>query len=68
MMKHMHRPDPERPPEMQDQRMVVVLPEAQYAGRLDAPAESLQQTPARTTIFNQALPNQHRGRNRWRQS
>lgn len=39
LMKHMHRPDPKRPPEMQDKRMVVVLPEAQYAEWLDAPAE-----------------------------
>ena len=35
----MHRPDPKRPPEMQDKRMVVILPEAQYGEWLDAPPE-----------------------------
>ncbi len=39
LMKHMHRPDRGRPVEMQDKRMVVILPEAQYAEWLDAPAE-----------------------------
>jgi hypothetical protein len=37
-MKHMHRPDPKCPPEMQDKRMVVILPEGLYAAWLDAPA------------------------------
>ncbi|MEJ7685603.1 MAG: SOS response-associated peptidase family protein [Variovorax sp.] len=43
MMKHMHRPDPKRPLEMQDKRMVVILPEAQYAEWLDAPVERAMQ-------------------------
>lgn len=29
LFKHMHRPDLKRPPEKQDKRMVVILPEAQ---------------------------------------
>lgn len=37
-MKHMHRPDPKRSPEMQDKRMVVILPEGLYEAWLDAPA------------------------------
>lgn len=37
-MKHMHRPDFNRPPEMQDTRMVVILPEGLYQGWLDARA------------------------------
>jgi putative SOS response-associated peptidase YedK len=39
LFKDMHRPDPKRPPHMQDKRMVVILPEAQYEAWLDAPAE-----------------------------
>ncbi len=39
LFKHMHRPDPKRPPEQQDKRMVVILPAAQYREWLDAPAE-----------------------------
>ena len=39
LFRHMHRPDPKRPPHMQDKRMVVILPEAQYGAWLDAPAE-----------------------------
>ncbi|RZL89839.1 MAG: SOS response-associated peptidase [Variovorax sp.] len=39
LFKHMHRPDLKRPPEQQDKRMVVILPEAQYDEWLDAPAE-----------------------------
>ena len=39
LMRHMHRPDPARPAEMQDKRRVVILPEAQYAEWLDTPAE-----------------------------
>jgi len=35
----MHRPDPSRPPDQQDKRMVVILPEAQFGEWLDAPAE-----------------------------
>lgn len=38
LMKHMHRPDPKRPPEMQDKRMVVILPDGLYEAWLDAPA------------------------------
>jgi len=36
-MNQMHRPEPKRPPEMQDKRMVAILPAAQYAEWLDAP-------------------------------
>jgi len=39
MFKEMHRPDPARPPQAQDKRMVVILPEAQYEAWLDAPAQ-----------------------------
>lgn len=50
VFKHMHRPDPKRPVEMQDKRMVVILPAAQYRDWLDAPAansmEFMQQYPA----------------------
>ncbi len=38
LMKYMHRPDPKRPPEMQDKRMVVILAEGLYEAWLDAPA------------------------------
>lgn len=38
LMKHYHRPDPARSPEMQDKRMVVILPEGLYEAWLDAPA------------------------------
>ncbi|RZL68763.1 MAG: SOS response-associated peptidase [Variovorax sp.] len=43
LFKHMHRPDPKRPPEMQDKRMVVILPVAQYRDWLDAPAANSMQ-------------------------
>lgn len=50
LMKHMHRPDPKRPPEMQDKRMVVILPEGLYEAWLDAPAANssdfMRQYPA----------------------
>lgn len=50
LMKHMHRPDPKRPPEMQDKRMVVILPEGLYEAWLDAPASEsrdfMRQYPA----------------------
>jgi putative SOS response-associated peptidase YedK len=39
IMKHMHRPDLKRPPELQDKRMVVILPAAQYLEWLDAPVD-----------------------------
>ena len=39
IFNHLHRPDPKRPPEKQDKRMVVILPEEAYAAWLDAPAE-----------------------------
>lgn len=39
LMNQMHRPDPKRPPEMQDKRMVAILPPAQYAEWLDASPE-----------------------------
>ncbi|MDM0115887.1 SOS response-associated peptidase family protein [Variovorax sp. J22R133] len=37
--KHMHRYDPKLAPDAQDKRMVVILPEAQYAQWLDATPE-----------------------------
>ena len=50
LMKYMHRPDPKRPPEMQDKRMVAILPEGLYEAWLDAPAaeslDFLRQYPA----------------------
>ena len=50
LMKHMHRPDPKRVPEMQDKRMVVILPEGLYDAWLDAPASEskdfMRQYPA----------------------
>lgn len=42
-MKHYHRPDPTRPPDMQDKRMVVILPEGLYEAWLDAPAANLHE-------------------------
>lgn len=46
----LHRPDPKRPPHMQDKRMVVILNEDDYDAWLDAPVERsmgfLQQYPA----------------------
>ena len=39
IFNQLHRPDPKRPPNKQDKRMVVILPEAAYADWLDAPAE-----------------------------
>ena len=36
--RNMHRLDPKRPPEMQDKRMVVILPDGLYEAWLDAPA------------------------------
>lgn len=54
LMREMHRPDLSRPPEKQDKRMVVILPEAQYAEWLDAPAERskafLHQYPAELLV------------------
>lgn len=50
LMKYMHRPDPKRPPEMQDKRMVAILLEGLYEAWLDAPAaeslDFLRQYPA----------------------
>lgn len=50
LMRHMHRPDPKRAPEMQDKRMVVILPDGLYETWLDAPAENsmdfMRQFPA----------------------
>ncbi|MBT2321265.1 SOS response-associated peptidase family protein [Variovorax paradoxus] len=55
LFKEMHRPDPKRPPHMQDKRMVVVLPEAQYEEWLDAPAERsmafMNQSPAERFVM-----------------
>ena len=39
IFNQLHRPDPMRPPDKQDKRMVAILPEAAYAAWLDAPAE-----------------------------
>ena len=49
LMRHMHRPDAARPPEMQDKRMVVILPEGVYQDWLDAPVE-------RSKAFMQSFP------------
>ena len=50
LMRNMHRPDPKRPPEMQDKRMVVILPDGLYEAWLDAPAANsmdfMRQYPA----------------------
>jgi putative SOS response-associated peptidase YedK len=50
LMSHMHRPDPKRPSEQQDKRMVVILPNGLYEAWLDAPAanskEFMRQYPA----------------------
>jgi putative SOS response-associated peptidase YedK len=55
LFKEMHRPDLKRPPEQQDKRMVVILPEAQYEEWLDAPAERsrafLTQFPAKRLVM-----------------
>jgi len=61
VMKHMHRPDPKRPIVMQDKRMVVILPEAQYEEWLDAPAERsmnfMNQYPAERLVMTpESLP------------
>jgi putative SOS response-associated peptidase YedK len=39
IFNQLHRPDAKRPPDKQDKRMVVILPEAAYAAWLDATAE-----------------------------
>lgn len=39
IFKELHRPDLKRPPEMQDKRMVVILPVDAYMAWLQAPAE-----------------------------
>lgn len=38
IFKELHRPDPKRPPNMQDKRMVVILNEDSYGAWLDAPS------------------------------
>ncbi|CAN5267111.1 SOS response-associated peptidase family protein [soil metagenome] len=43
LFRDMHRPDPKRPPNQQDKRMVVILPAAQFESWLDAsPDRSMQ--------------------------
>jgi putative SOS response-associated peptidase YedK len=39
IFKELHRPDPKRPPELQDKRMVAILPRGLYDAWLDAPVE-----------------------------
>lgn len=39
IFKELHRPDPKRPADKQDKRMVVILHEEEYGAWLDAPAE-----------------------------
>ena len=39
IFNELHRPDPRRPPDKQDKRMVVILPEAAYAAWLNALTE-----------------------------
>ena len=54
IFRELHRPDPKRPPEMQDKRMVVILNEDAYEGWLDAPLERstefLRQYPAERLV------------------
>jgi putative SOS response-associated peptidase YedK len=56
----MHRPDLKRPPEQQDKRMVVILPETQYEEWLDAPVERsrafLNQYPAERLVMTPEPP------------
>ena len=61
IFKLMHRPDPKRPIEKQDKRMVVVLPQAQYEPWLDVPPqdamEFMRQYPAENfTMTPEPLP------------
>jgi putative SOS response-associated peptidase YedK len=61
LFKLMHRSDLKRPVEKQHKRMVVILPEAQYAEWLDAPLkhsmEFMQQFPAeRLAMVAEPLP------------
>ena len=61
LFMHMHRPDLKRPVEMQDKRMVVILPPAQYEPWLDAtPQEAfefMRQYPAELlTMVPEPLP------------
>lgn len=39
IFKALHRPDPKRPPDRQEKRVVVILREAPYAEWLDTSAE-----------------------------
>ena len=39
IFKELHRPDPKRPADKQDKRMLVILQEQQYGAWLDAPAQ-----------------------------
>jgi len=65
LMKHMHRPDPKRPPEMQDKRMVVILPKWLYEAWLDAPAaesvDFIRQYPADRLIAAPEPPASKKG-------
>ncbi|MET3498134.1 hypothetical protein [Variovorax boronicumulans] len=61
LLKHRHRPDRKRPPHMQDKRMVVILPQAQFEPWLDVPPkdarEFMLQYPAdRLTMTPEPLP------------
>jgi putative SOS response-associated peptidase YedK len=61
MFRLMHRPDPKRPPEKQDKRMVVILPPAQFEPWLDVPPqdamEFMRQYPAEKLVTTpQPLP------------
>lgn len=60
LFKEMHRPDLKRPPEQQDKRMVVILPETQYEEWLDAPVERsrafLNQYPAERLVMTPEPP------------
>ena len=65
LMKHMHRPDPKRPPEMQDKRMVVILPEVHYEAWPDAPAaesvDFIRQYPADRLLATPEAPPPKKG-------
>ncbi|SEB26356.1 SOS response-associated peptidase [Variovorax sp. YR216] len=60
LFKLMHRPDPTRPPHMQDKRMVVILPPSRYNDWLDAPAEHsmefIRQFPAEQLVMTPEPP------------
>lgn len=65
LIKHMHLPDPKRPPEIQDKRIVMNLPEGLYEAWLDAPASEsrdfMRQYPADLLTATPEPPPSKRG-------